>query len=430
MSGLRSRLLTGTPGEGRSHEHRGVILIRALLAFEAVLYSAVAPVLPHYQHTLSASKTAIGVLAAAYPAGMILGALLGGWLAVRAGVRRTTVVGLLIFAVSITLFGFASDIASLDLLRFVQGAACGCIWAGGLTWVIAIAPRERRGEVLGSVMAAAIFGTLFGPVVGTLAVAVGTEVVFTFVGAVSLALCAWTLEHPEPPRRERGTRAPRRALLRSPRLLLGVWLILLEAGTVGATGTLLPLRLSRFGASGVAIGATFVVTALLSTAATPLVGRVVDRRGARAPVCIGLALTGAMVAALAVPQSWPVLAIVSVFAIGGPLTAIMIPSTEVITDAAERLGVALAFATMMMNLGWATGETIGAPAAAKISEATSDTVPFVATGLLMLLTVPLALRAGLPHGRRSEIPAKPGQAPTHAAATDASPALDSASIVG
>ncbi len=430
MSALRDHFLTGSPREERGHERRVVILIRALLGFEAVLYSAVAPVLPHYQHALSASKPAIGVLAAAYPAGMIPGSLLGGWLASRAGVRRTTVVGLLLFAASIVPFGFATDIVSLDALRFVQGAACGCIWAGGLTWVIAIAPRERRGAVLGSVIAAAIFGTLLGPVVGTLAVAVGTEIVFTLVGVVALGLCVWTLQHPEPPRPERGTHTRWRTLMRSPRLFLGLWLVLLEAGTLGATGTLLPLRLNHFGASGVEIGATFLLTSLLSTLAAPVVGRIVDRHGPRALICFGLGMTSVLIALLAVPQAWPALAILSIFAIGGPLTAIMIPATEVITDTAERLGVALAFATMMLNLAWAFGETIGAPAAAKVSQATSDTIPFVGTGLLMLLTLPLVLRARLPSGRRSAIPVEPGQTPPHTPTTEAAPALDSASIVG
>ena len=79
--------------------------------------------------------------------------------------------------------------------------ACGFIWGGGLTWVIAVAPRERRGEMLGSVFGAAIFGTLLGPVLGTLAVAVGTGPVFAVVGVVSLGLAAWTVRHPEPPPR-------------------------------------------------------------------------------------------------------------------------------------------------------------------------------------------------------------------------------------
>ena len=88
----------------RDPEPRAVTLIRVLLGFEAVLYSVITPVLPHYAHEFAASKPAIGVLAAAYPAGMLPGSLLGGWIAARAGVRRTIVVGLLLFTDQVELF--------------------------------------------------------------------------------------------------------------------------------------------------------------------------------------------------------------------------------------------------------------------------------------------------------------------------------------
>lgn len=368
-------------------------LIRALLLFEASLYSAVTPVLPHYAQSLHASKPAVGLLAAAYPAGMIPGALIGGWIATRAGVRRTTLVGLIGFAVAIAGFGFGTDIVTLDLLRFVQGVACGCIWGGGLTWVIAIAPRERRGEVLGSVIGAAIFGTLLGPVLGILAVAVGTEIVFGLVGAISLGLAAWTLRHPEPPQAEPGTRTPLRALARSPRILLGSWLILLEACTLGAAGTLLPLRLSRFGASGVAIGATFLVASLVSTILAAPIGRLVDRRGAGLPLCLGLMMTAVLLAIVPLPQSALGLAVVSVILLGGPLTAYTIPAMSIITETAERSGIALVVATMLLNLAWAAGETIGAPAAASLSQATSDAVPLLLLAAIMVLTLGPVLRA-------------------------------------
>ena len=268
MTALRSRR-PRSERQAFDPDRRTVVLIRVLLGFEAVLYSALTPILPHYAHAFGASKPAIGVLAASYPAGMIPGSLLGAWIATRAGVRRTTVVGLLLFTVSIVAFGFGSDITDLDWLRFVQGMACGCVWAGGLAWVIAISPREHRGQMLGSVLASAIFGTLVGPVLGTVAVAAGTEVVFACVGAVSLALTAWTLQHPEPPRAALGAGARLRVLARDPRIALGCWLLLLEACTIGATGTLLPLRLSRFGASGVAIGVTFAARVAVEPAGEP-----------------------------------------------------------------------------------------------------------------------------------------------------------------
>jgi predicted MFS family arabinose efflux permease len=382
-------------------ERRTVLLISVLLGFESVLYSAVTPVLPHYAHLFGASKPAIGVLAASYPAGMLPGSLVGWWIATRAGVRRTTVVGLVLFTAAIVAFGFASSLAALDALRFIQGIACGCIWGGGLAWVIAIAPRERRGEILGSVLASAIFGTLLGPILGTLAVAVGTQVVFTFVGGVALALTAWTLHHPEPPPASLGAGAPLRTLARSPRLVLGFWLILLEAATIGALGTLLPLRLSRFGASEVAIGVTFVVASLMSTVLAPAVGRVIDRRGILVPLALGLGMTAVVLALVPVPQSVLLLAVFTVVSSGGPVTALATPAVLLMTDAVEHVGAALVFASMLLNLAWALGETVGAPTSAVISRATSDAVPLLMLAAAMLLTLApvLRLRSLRPYAR-------------------------------
>jgi MFS family permease len=378
------------------NDHRRVVvLVRNLLLFESAMYSALTPVLPHYAHALGASKPAVGVLAASYPAGILPGSLLSLWIANRGGVRRTTLVGLIVFAASIAGFGFGTEIVTLDALRFVQGAACGCIWGGGLTWVIAVAPREHRGEMLGSVIAAAIVGTLLGPVLGTLAVTVGTGPVFAVVGAVSLGLAAWTLRYPEPPPPERSADASPWVLARNPRARLGAWLILLEAATVGATGTLLPLRLSRFGASGLEIGATFLVASLLSARVASPIGRMVDRRGSRLPLIVGLTMTAVLLSLLPLPHSALALAAVSAVAIGGPLTAYTIPAIALLTASAERAGVALAVATMLLNLAWATGETIGAPAAAILSQATSDAVPLLALAVLMLVTLRTVMRARL-----------------------------------
>jgi predicted MFS family arabinose efflux permease len=402
--------------QARGVEGRIVLLISVLLGFESVLYSTVAPILPHYAHEFGASKPAIGVLAASYPAGMIPGSLLGGWIATRAGVRRTTMVGLLMFTVSIIPYGFATDMATLDLLRFVQGAACGCIWSGGLAWVIALAPRERRGEVLGSVMAAAIFGTLLGPVVGTLAVAVGTEIVFTGVGAVSLALAGWTLQHPEPPPPEHERHSPLRALARSPQLILSVWLIVLDAAMIGATATLLPLRLSHLGASGAAIGVTFVLASLLATITSPHIGRLVDRRGPGVPIALGLLVTALLIATLPLPSSALGLAGLTVIALGGTSTVLMLPSMSVITGTADRLGVAIALATMVLNLGWAAGEALGAPTAATIAHLTSDTVALLLISAAMLATLLVVLGTGLI--RNGPQPASLDASPAERAAAD------------
>ena len=55
----------------------------------------------------------------------------------------------------------------------------------------------------------------------------------------------------------------------------------------------------------------------------------------------------------------------------------MIPAVSLLTDSAERAGFALVIATTLVNLAYAIGETIGAPVAAGVSNATSDAVPLL-----------------------------------------------------
>ena len=385
--------MTGSPRDSaaRTAPPAPLGLVRILLLFESTLYAAVTPVLPHYARELGASKPAIGVLAAAYAAGLIPGGLLGGWLAARVGVRRTTLTGLFAFAVWVAAFGFANDIVTLDVLRVLQGVASGCIWGGALTWVIAASPRSERGHVIGSAIGAATFGTLLGPLLGTFAAAVGTGPAFAVVGAISLALAGRLLRYPDPPRAQSGPRTPITQLLGSRTFALGVWLIALEAITLGAANTLLPLRLSGLGASGVAIGATFLAAAGVSTVLSPLVGRISDQRGPFRPMLAGLVGSSLLMATLPLPNSAVSLAVVTVIALGVPLTAYLVPAASLMTEATERTGVGLAVATTMINLVFAIGETVGAPAGASISQATSDAVPLLLLAVMMALTIPAAV---------------------------------------
>ncbi len=371
---------------------RLVRLVKVLFLLESSLYSAVTPMLPHFAASTGASKAQVGVLAASYTAGLIPGALLGGWLAIRFGVRRTTVVGLLIFATALTAFGFASSLPWLDGLRAVQGVASGCIWGGALTWVVAATPTDRRGHVLGSVIGAAIFGTLIGPVLGTAAVAFGGDVLFTVVAAASLLLVPWVVRSPVPPWPEPAPRPPLRHVVRTPGLVLGGWLVMLDALTIGATNTLIPLRLNRFGASAVVIGGTFLCASAVSTVVSPLTGRLSDRRGATLPIATGLAAAAVLLAVLPLPHGVAPLVALMVVLMGTCVTSFGIPAAWLLTDASERAGLAVAVGTTLFNLAFAGGETIGAPVAATVSQHSSDVVPLLGLAVLMLgsLTVVLA----------------------------------------
>ena len=75
--------------------------------------------------------------------------------------------------------------------------------------------------------------------------------------------------------------------------------------------------------------------------------------------------------------------------------AFVLPSISAVTDTAERIGVEMALATVVLNFAWAIGELIGAPTAAGLSHLTSDTVALLLVAMLLLATLVVVLRTGL-----------------------------------
>jgi predicted MFS family arabinose efflux permease len=373
---------------GAAEAHEPVVsLVRKLMLLESAMYSILIPMLPYLARTIPATKPQLGVLAGAYAAGLIPGSLVGGLLAVRVGVRRTTFFGVVMFAISTPAFGFATGIIALDALRTIQGVASGLLWGGGLTWVVAVAPEGRRGEMIGSTISAAIIGMLIGPALGVAAVGISVGLVFSLVGAAALVAAVLVARSDEPGRHAQVGTAPARMLLRSPSAVLGTWLTVLEATAFGSLYVLIPLRMALLGASNFEIGVTFVLSSALAMFVAPRLGVVCDRRGSFPPVVFALAASALILVSLRLPDSGLLLAALSLILMGGPLSAFIVPSVMMISGSAEKAGVALAVSTMVFNLAYALGETVGAPVAAYVSHHTSDAVPFAGLALLMLLTL-------------------------------------------
>ena len=243
---------------------RLLFLASSIVFLDTVFFAAIVPLLPTYAAEFDLSKTGAGVLAAAYPAGTFLGALPGGWLTARIGVRPTVVVGLVTLIASSLAFAFANSIVVLDVARFVQGLGGAASWAGAVGWLVGAAPRERRGELIGSAMAAAIVGALGGPVLGAAAVALQPGIVFSSVAVAAMGLLAWALSTPaQPPSGSPPTIRTVLASLGEPRIGAGMWLIVLVGLMFGTLDVLAPLRLDELGASAAVIGATFLVAAAI-----------------------------------------------------------------------------------------------------------------------------------------------------------------------
>jgi MFS family permease len=334
---------------------RLALLVGAIVLVDTMFYAAITPLLPHLADELGLGKNGAGVLAGSYAAGTLVGSLPGGWLAARAGVKATILLGIGLMSISGLAFAFGSSIELLDAARFLQGFGGACSWGGGMAWLAGEAPRERRGELIGGVLGAAIFGVQLGPVLGALATAIGREAAFSTAVLFGLALGAWAWTMPTP-RASEALTTPF-AALRERWMLLGMWLTALPAAAFGVIDVLAPLRLDALGASSLALGATFFAAAGAEAIVSPTSG------------AVALAIVD-------LPDTAWGLAIVVVI-VCGLLGVLWVPAGLLLTSSADRIGLDSAYAYAFFNLSWASGFTIGAAGGGAVAQATSDVVPYL-----------------------------------------------------
>ena len=379
------------------------LLVAAVVLVDTMFYAAITPLLPEYASDLDLSKSAAGVLSASYAAGTLLGTFPGGWFAARVGVRPTVLAGLSLMSVSGLAFAFANDVALLDAARFLQGVGGACSWIGGYAWLISASPAERRGELIGGALAAAIFGVMFGPVLGGIATAIGPEPVFSTAAILGSILAIWAWGTPAPaPTSFPGWRRVGRAVA-VPAIAAGVWLVALPSIFSGVINVLAPLRLDEIGASGVVIGAVFLISALIEGFLTPGFGRLADRRGRFWPMRIGFAAAAVMALLLPVPEVVPVLGLCVIV---GELTLALCwtPAMALLSDTAERIAVGQWFAFALVNLAWAGGQVAGGSGGGALADATSDAVPFAIAAVLLGLTAAAIARRTAPEEGAAPVP--------------------------
>jgi MFS family permease len=369
---------------------RLLLLVSAIVAVDTTFFTALTPLLPHFADKYDLSKAAAGALVATYAAGALLGAVPGGVVTSQFGAKRAVLVGLTLMSLASLGFALAGNVWLLGLARLLQGVGSVFSWAGGLAWIVGAAPRDRRGELLGTAMAAAIFGALMGPVLGVIGGLVGVRTAFLAVSGVGAVLIAWSAStrpaEPEPQSLREGLRA-----LHGRRIYAGAWLIALPALLFGVLVVLVPLRLNDFGWGTIAIGAVFLATTVLEMALNPLLGRLTDRRGPMQPVRVALLVSIVVSVALA----WagrPLVIVPLVLVAGLAYGAFYTPGLALISDGAEEQGVAKGLAFGLMNGGWAVGAILGPAAGGGLAAVAGDALPYLLMAGVCLATY-LATRA-------------------------------------
>ena len=366
---------------------RLLLLTSAIVLVDTMFFAALTPLLPHYVDELGVGKAGAGVLQAMFPAGALVAGIPAGIAAARLGVKRTVLIGLTLLALTTVAFGFAESTWTLDVARFLQGTSSAFSWTGALVWLVAAAPAERRGSLIGSAFGAAIVGALLGPVLGAVASFTGTRAAFGAVAGVALLLAAAAATTPAArPERPQPLRMLVDAFAGNRLIRMGVWLNLVPGLCFGALSVLAPLRLSDLGWGAAAVGATYLVMASLEAAWSPVVGRLSDQLGRLRPLRGALAASAVVALLLPWPRNAWLLAFLVVCA-GLAFGSFWTPAMSLVSDAAEASGLEYAYAFALVNLAWAPGQAGGAALGGALASATSDAVPYVGLAVICLLTL-------------------------------------------
>lgn len=362
----------------------------AIVLVDTIFYAALYPLVPFFQEEFGLSKSTVGILSGAYGAGVLVGSVPGGYLASRSGVRVTALVGLILMSITSVMFALVDATWLLVLVRFVGGFGSALSWIAAFTWLVERAPEERRAELIGVMVSAAVIGALLGPVLGSVAATVGLLPAFASVAVVGVVIALWAALEPAPASSGNVALLPALGTIRQPQLMTALWFIGLSPLLFSALAVLVPLDLNRLGWGAAAVGAVFFVSAIFEAFVHPALGRWSDRSGYRPPVFAGLIVSIGILLLLTWAGNPWIIGLLVVLA-AGAFNATLVPGTALFSRGTEKAGMDRAVAFAMTNFAWASGYAVGGPLGGFLADFRGDALSYLSLAVVCLVTI-LVLR--------------------------------------
>jgi MFS family permease len=401
---------------------RNIWLVYAAVLLLGTAYGLAVALIGLHLDARGFDKTAIGSLAAWFASGIVVLALPAGQLVRRFSAKRTLVVALAGYAVSVALFPWLRSYESIALARFADGAFSACIWVGFETVLLERSDADNKASVTSLYAMAVAVGYVLGPLLANAVVRVA-PVPLAFltsgvIAALASALVAARLDREIA--RERATGQDASDGDRTPPLSL----LLANKTSCFATfaygyfqaSVVLFLPLYLIESKGITRDQTILVPAFFATGMllfANLAGRAGDRVGhllvMRVLACIGTA----MILGFVFLRSFAPMAI-AVFVAGATLAAISPVSLALqgVTTAPRDYGRANA----LYNVFYAAGILLGPPVSSQLFERYGGEAMLFHLAALwaafIVFTVVFAADDPAARRRSRAMPAKAPSAPT------------------
>jgi MFS family permease len=292
------------PAEARKSTSVGKLAVLMVTAFmDMVGILMIIPLMPFYAKSMGAGGFVVGLLVASFSIAQLLMAPVWGRFSDHYGRRPALIVGMTASAIAYLIFAYAGSLWLLFLSRIVQGAGGGTVSVIQAYVADALEPRDRA-KGLGWLSAATNAGVALGPLLGAVALKLGTPGPGLVASGLSLVniLFAWrflveTRDLKEARSQPRTPGRSRQAVLEvvthpnEPASRL-IWIYAIAIGAFQGSTAILALFLAvRFGVTAKTIGYFFAYIGIIAVVTRAVIlGRAVDRFGEARLSRLGLAL--------------------------------------------------------------------------------------------------------------------------------------------
>lgn len=343
---------------------RPTLILSFTLLVVMLGYGMVLPIMPFYIEKLGAGGRELGWLMATYSLMQLICAPLWGVMSDRIGRKPVLTLGVLGYAVSLLLFGLATQFWMLFVARSLSGILSSATMPTAMAFISDSAPEKERSKGMGQLGAAMGVGVVVGPLAGGLLSTDSLSLPF-FIGAgmafIACLLVIFILPESRPPYSAANQKAAltRETLYRtllSPAGVLLLLIFIMSFGLASFQGIMGLYMVDKFGFDTKQVGAIWMVMGgMLILVQGGLTGPLTGRFGELRLIFAGLAggVLGFLSMSLAVDYLTTLLA-VGLFALALALIGPAL-NAYISTFAGEQQGTVMGLNSAANSLGRVAG---------------------------------------------------------------------------